>query len=413
MTRSVEVPCFSEKNTISFPMVALSEVAQPILRAIPVIPGTKYRTIGVRWWGEGAYERETIDGTQTAAKTLTLIKENDLIINKIWVRNGSTAIASGKVDGCAASSEFPTFELDQTKVFPRWLHWITKTKDFWHKCDNLSRGTSGKNRIRPELFLTIEIPLPSLEEQRRIVARIEEVAAKIEEARGLRREAVEETTKLIEELEFQIFPDKDLKDAPSLDDVTLFLSRGRQSEQGNSNHYLIKTQHVQLGKYIKSYLTLAPEVADRVQPEALARKGDILIACSAAGCLGRVAQFEEDQLASTDTHVAIARANPKVILPEYLYAYLKGAQGQIQLRSRERGDWTREKVGFRLTELNLADLKRVPVPLPSILEQRKILARLNDLQSKLNLIKQRQAETSAELNALLPSILDKAFKGEL
>ncbi len=165
---------------------------------------------------------------------------------------------------------------------------------------------------------------------------------------------------------------------------------------------------------MKSHITLAPEVATKVLPDAVARPGDILIACSAAGCLGRVAQFiETDQEASTDTHVAIARANPKVILPEYLYAYLRGAQGQIQLRSRERGDWTREKVGFRLTELNLADLKRVPIPLPSPNEQRDIVAYLDSLQSKVDTLKGLQTEISAELDALLPSILDKAFEGEL
>ena len=61
-----------------------------------------------------------------------------------------------------------------------------------------SRGTSGKNRIRPERFLEIEIPLPPLPEQRRIVARIEELAAKINEARGLRNTAARETATIFE-----------------------------------------------------------------------------------------------------------------------------------------------------------------------------------------------------------------------
>src|SRR5437868_14036076 len=100
--------------------VALGDIAKPVSRTVPVIPGQSYRTIGVKWWGEGAYERETIDGSQTAAKTLSLVREGDLIINKIWVRHGSTAIASSAVDGCAASGEFPTFKLDRSRVLPRW-----------------------------------------------------------------------------------------------------------------------------------------------------------------------------------------------------------------------------------------------------------------------------------------------------
>src|SRR5229473_2408780 len=165
-----------------FPNVALSEIARPVTRPVSVLPGVSYRTIGVKWWGEGAYERETIDGSQTAAKTLSLVCEGDLIINKIWVRHGSTAIATKTVDGCAASGEFPTFELDQSRVLPQWLHWQTKMPTFWDKCAALSQGTSGKNRIKPALFLTVAVPLPPLSEQTRIVARIEELAAKIEEA---------------------------------------------------------------------------------------------------------------------------------------------------------------------------------------------------------------------------------------
>jgi type I restriction enzyme, S subunit len=68
---------------MQFPLIPLSEIARPVVRPIPVVPGTSYRTIGVKWWGEGAYERETIDGSQTAAKTLSIVHEGDLIINKI------------------------------------------------------------------------------------------------------------------------------------------------------------------------------------------------------------------------------------------------------------------------------------------------------------------------------------------
>src|SRR5207244_1403123 len=90
-----------------------------------------------------------------------------------------------------------TFAPVRDRLDPRWFHWLTKTSGFWEQCDEKSRGTSGKNRIRPERFLEIQIPLPLFSEQQRIVARIEELAAKIEEARGLRRRAVEEVEALI------------------------------------------------------------------------------------------------------------------------------------------------------------------------------------------------------------------------
>jgi type I restriction enzyme S subunit len=398
----------------SWPEVALSEFARPVSRTVTVFPGQTYRTIGVKWWGQGAYERATIDGGQTAAKTLSIVRDGDMIINKIWVRHGSTAIASADVDGCAASGEFPTFELNRDVVIPAWIHWQTKTPGFWAKCDALSRGTSGKNRIRPDLFLTVRVPLPPLSEQRRVVKRIEGIANAAQLAQSLRKEALAEARELLAAAELTIWPTEALKTAPTLSEVTTYLSRGRQSEQGDSNHYLIKTQHVQQGSYVSTALRLAAHAAAKVNEEALARAGDVLIACSAAGCLGRVAQYVDHGCpASTDTHVAIARANEDLITPEYLYAYLVGAQGQRQLRSRERGDWKREKISFRLAELNLSDLRNVPVPLPSVSEQTQIVMRIKKLHAKVQSLNLLQSDAGAELDALLPSILSKAFSGEL
>ncbi len=46
-------------------------------------------------------------------------------------------------------------------------------------------------------------------------------------------------------------------------------------------------------------------------------------------------------------------------------------------------------------------------------KEHRIVAYLDDLQVKADALKRLQAETAAELDALLPSVLDKAFKGEL
>lgn len=156
-------------------MTALKEVLSPVQRSFPAVPGETYRQIGVKLWGQGAYEREPIDGAETKYKSLNQVAENDIIINKIWARNGSVGVVPGNLAGCFASGEFPTFVPDRSRLEPMWFHWLARTPTFWQKCDEKSRGTSGKNRIRPEKFLEITIPLPSLEKQKQIIQLLSKV----------------------------------------------------------------------------------------------------------------------------------------------------------------------------------------------------------------------------------------------
>lgn len=57
---------------------------------------------------------------------------------------------------------------------------------------------------------------------------------------------------------------------------------------------------------------------------------------------------------------------------------------------------------------------RIPFPIGILFsEQRRIATYLDDLQAKVDMLKHLQAETAAEIEARLPVILAKAFKGEL
>ena len=133
------------------------------------------------------------------------MESEDIVVNKIWARNGSVAVVETALAGCFVSSEFPTFTTNRDRLLPQWMHWLTKTPGFWAQCDEKSQGTSGKNRIKPFQFLSIEIPLPPLSEQRRIAAIIEELAVKITEARLLRKQAVVEAEALLSEQMRRVF----------------------------------------------------------------------------------------------------------------------------------------------------------------------------------------------------------------
>jgi type I restriction enzyme S subunit len=69
--------------------------------------------------------------------------------------------------------------------------------------------------------------------------------------------------------------------------------------------------------------------------------------------------------------------------------------------------------GSASPHLNIGALRKFTVYLPSLPEQHWIVAYLDNLQTKIDSLKRLQTETAAELDAMLPSILDKAFKGEL
>jgi hypothetical protein len=176
--------------TTRWPSVPIGEIARPVQRSETPEAGVIYRQVGVRLWGEGAYEREPLDGGSTRYATLFRCEEGDLIINKIWARNGAVAVIPADLAGCYGSTEFPMFEPDRSRVTSAWLHWQTKTSQFWDQCDEKARGTSGKNRIRPERFLEVLVPLPPLSEQCSIVARLNAFEAK--------RGAVESLVKAVE-----------------------------------------------------------------------------------------------------------------------------------------------------------------------------------------------------------------------
>jgi type I restriction enzyme S subunit len=391
--------------------VRLGEIAAPVARADSPQPGKTYRQIGVKLWGEGAYEREPMDGSQTKYRQLFRSEKDDIIVNKIWARSGSVAVVPESLAGCYGSGEFPMFAPNRDRLDPCWMHWLTKTRGFWTQCDEKSQGTSGKNRIRPERFLDIGIPLPPLAEQRRVVARIEELAAQIHEARALRQQAAEE--------------------AESLQSLTV--SRLYRSSQWDTITVgsLVGADSLRNGKSVKSLdtgngircLTLSsmrrgridireskpvPLTATEAKPY-LVRKGDVFVVrgngskdlCGLAGLV-----VEDSQgVIFPDLFIRIPLSTDRM-LPEFFVALWNSAATRQVIEEKA-------KTTSGIWKINQGHIASTQIPIPPIAEQCRIVADLNALQAKLDALKRLQADSAAELDALLPSILDSAFNGQL
>src|SRR6266571_6574296 len=393
-----------------FPLIPLREVVKPIERLETPTAGKIYRQIGVRLWGGGAYEREAIDGSQTRYQTLSHVEKDDIIVNKIWARNGSVAIVTQALAGCYRSSEFPTFEPNRAKLEPCWFNWLTKTKNFWEKCDEKSQGTSGKNRIRPEQFLEITIPLPPLEEQRRIVARIEELATRIEEARGLRREAMEEAERIVASTLSYIFS-KGLENGWSTGQLGDYVvddcyGTSEKTTDDKSGIPILRMGNIQNGRldlYDLKFLHL--DIRER--SKLLLSHDDILVnRTNSAELVGKCDVFHLEGEYSFASYLIRLRLDLGKAEPKLIALYINSPAGRVYMFN-ERRQMTGQ------ANVNATKLKALPTVLPPLTEQRRIVNYLDDLQAKVDALKQLQAKTQAELDSLLPSILDKAFKGEL
>jgi type I restriction enzyme S subunit len=386
----------------AWPIVPLEKVAVPVER--PEVPtvGHLYRQIGVKLWGEGAYERETIDGSQTKYKTFSRVEADDIIVNKIWARNGSVAVVTEKLSGCYASSEFPLFAPIREKLHPRWVHWITKTKNFWQQCDEKSQGTSGKNRIRPEKFLQVEIPLPPLTEQHRIVAKIEVLAAKIEEAQGQRRRTLEEAEALFASISEAAFKKQPSWTKSRVGDLCEQPQYGYTASAVMEpvGPKLLRITDIQNGRV--DWDTV-PFCQCSNPNQYLLQDGDILFARTGA-TTGKSFLIRNCPDAVFASYLIRLRVKQSVTT-EYLYKYFQTPSYWLQIIDQKKGTGQ--------PNVNGKKLANIVVPIAPPEEQRRIVAYLNNLQSKTDELKQLQSETQKGLDALMPSILDKAFKGEL
>jgi len=135
-----------------------------------------------------------------------------------------------------------------------------------------------------------------------------------------------------------------------------------------------------------------------------ARAGDVLLTHNAS--VGGVAVAPDD---AGDfllgTSVTYWRCNPKALLNRYLYYFMRSGHFQSQLQFIMK-QTTRNQVSV-LKQVNLW------VCVPPLEEQRQIVAEMDALQAAVDGLTRLQSETAVELDALLPAILDRAFKGEM
>ena len=177
----------------AWPMVPLGEVLQLQRRWIKLHPTETYREIGIRSFGKGIFHKAPIAGITLGNKRVLRIEPGDLVFNNVFAWEGAVAVAGPEEVGMIGSHRFVTYTVNPTKSTAEFLRLFFKTPDGLELLMKASPGSAGRNKtLGLDRFISQSIPLPPLAEQRRVVARVEELAARIHEARTLRQQAFDE-----------------------------------------------------------------------------------------------------------------------------------------------------------------------------------------------------------------------------
>src|SRR5437867_423195 len=152
------------------PMVPVGQVLSQVYRVEPVLPDGTYKMLGVRWYAAGAFIKAVKKGFEIQARELLKVKEGDLLYNRLFAWKGSFAIIGPTFSDCYVSNEFPVFQVDTNRADPSYLLRYFSQPAIWSEMQLQSTGGTplSRNRLKGERFLSMNVPLPDLHEQRRI-----------------------------------------------------------------------------------------------------------------------------------------------------------------------------------------------------------------------------------------------------
>lgn len=122
--------------------------------------------------------------------------------------------------------------------------------------------------------------------------------------------------------------------------------------------------------------------------------------------MGKCALVQQGQRFSLGQRVTMLGPNVRRIRPKYfLYQLLSPTIQEDHILPLTKGSPS--------PDLNIGLLRRFPLVVPTFEVQDRMVSELDAFQVQVDAVKALQADTTAELDVLMPAILDKAFNGEL
>lgn len=383
------------------PAVALGEITETVMGQAPPSADCNKEGKGVVFVKAGEFSEIEPLIREWTTKPLKFAKKGDVLVCVV----GATA---GKINlgiDCAIGRSVAAVRPQPTRLDTGYLHYFLRTRT-----DRLRATSQGlaQGVITREMLACLEIPLPSLSEQRRI-------AAILDKADGLlrkRKHTIEHLDGLTQSIFFDLFghSSEDISKWGSpvplsdIADIGSGITKGRKlNGQSTRQVPYLAVANVQDRKLDLTNVKMIHATAIEISRFRL-RKGDLLLTEGGdPDKLGRGTLWADElSEAIHQNHIFRVRINSDAVLPLYLNWLVSSPYGKRYFLSVAK-----QTTG--IASINKTQLSEFPTIVPPIDLQRRF-ARLAQIASS-----EREGLLSSLIvsQSLVDSLQKRAFSGEL
>jgi len=293
------------------------------------------------------------------------------------------------------------------KIFDtEFLYYLLSSPFVFQQFNSKAAGSTVRN-LNISLVSSVEIPLPPLPEQQRIVSILDEAFAAIAKAKANAERNLKNAKELFESYLQEVFEGKRdgweqirLGDVCQINDGTHFSPKN--TEDGEFMYITaknIKPYYIDLSKITYISEKDHKEIYSRCSPQ----KGDVLyIKDGATAGIATINTLDEEF--SLLSSVALLKCSSK-ILNAFLVHYMNSTIGKRNFLGYIDG--------AAITRLTLIKLKNIGFALPPFKEQQAIVQKLDALSAETKKLEAIYQQKIDDLEELKKSILQKAFSGGL
>lgn len=346
---------------------------------------------------------EIRDHAKTNTNMITIMP-GDLVVSGINAGKGAIAIyGKDNKNPATATIHYSSYEVNSDLADIEYLWYFFRSENF-REILRLSLPNGIKTELRPNKFIALEIPLPPLPEQKRIVKKIKEIEEKVKEITKLENYIGNAVDNIVPSALEKIFGASSWE-KDQIGNLIEEIKTGTTPPSGERKYYneeinWFTPSDFKGQMYLEnSYRKISQLAIDDGKVKTY-RAGTILF-IGIGATLGKVGVLKNE--ASSNQQITGIRFK-KNILPEFAYYWFKANYSEI------RGLCP----ATTLPILNQEKIKKLIFSYPkSIAEQKQIIDHLNLIENKKEEIKQEKKKKYSIFSALMPSVLSKAFNGEL